>query len=132
MRKTLLFVFALVALLWMPMAKAADPATVAGKWHFVHDTEGGDRDMDAVLEQTADKVSGKWDVSASKKDGDAIAGTFADNQLTLEFAANTEVGPGTLKIKGKLADDGSLVGTWAFADYSGTFKAARTKDEPAK
>jgi hypothetical protein len=72
-------------------------------------------------------------VSDSKKDGDAVAGTYASKKLTLEFPINSEeVGPGTMKVTGQLAADGSLSGDWAFQDYSGTFKATRVKEAPAK
>jgi hypothetical protein len=106
---------------------------VAGKWHFVLDTPGGDREMDSIFEQNAEKVSGKWAVTETKKDGEAVAGTFAGKKLTLEFPINSEeAGPGTMKITGVLADDGTLSGDWGFQDYSGTFKATRVKDTAAK
>jgi hypothetical protein len=98
----------------------------------VFDTEGGDRAFDAILEQSADKVTGKWAVDV-KPNGDPISGTYTGKKLALEFAVSeSEVGPGTMKITGLLAEDGSLSGGWAFQDYSGTYKAIRVKDEPAK
>jgi hypothetical protein len=133
MSKTLLAFFTLIAFTSMPFARAADSATVAGKWHFVLDTEGGDREFDSIFEQSAEKVTGKWAISDERKDGDAVAGTFADKQLTLEFPIQSEVGPGTIKLKGTLADDGGLTGNWVFGDYSGTFKAVRVVEgAPAK
>jgi hypothetical protein len=128
MLKSFWVVLAVVTFLWTPLGKTAEPATVAGKWHFVFDTEGGDRLIDSVFEQNAEKVTGKWDVSGTKKDGDPVAGTFSQNQLTLEFPINSdEAGPGTMTLKGKLADDGTLTGSWGFQTYSGTFKATRGK-----
>lgn len=132
MIKTAFAVLALFALLWTPLARTAEPVTVGGKWHFVLDTPGGDRESDSIFEQDGDKVSGKWGVSESKKDGDPVAGTFAENKLALEFTMNSdEIGPGKMKIKGLLAADGSLTGDWSFQDYSGTFKATRAKDAAA-
>lgn len=123
MTKTLFVLLAFIAFLWTPVASTAESATVAGKWHFVFDTEGGDREFNTIFEQNADKVTGKWDITETKKDGDAVAGTFVDKQLTLEFPVESEVGPGTLKLTGKLGDDNAISGNWSFGDYSGTFKA---------
>ena len=101
---------------------AAAPATVAGKWHFVFFTDGGDRVFEPVFQQDGDKVTGKWAV-----DGD-VKGTFTEGKLNLSFPMNSEeAGPGTLTIKGTLADEG-LAGDWAFNDYTGSFKATRIKD----
>jgi hypothetical protein len=133
MIKSLFVVLAVFAFLWTPHARTAEPATVSGKWHFVFDTEGGDREFDSVLVQSSDKVTGKWAVTETKKDGDAVAGTFSEDQLALEFPINSEeAGPGTLKIIGKLADDGTLSGNWSFTDYSGTFKANRVKEQASR
>ena len=133
MMKTVFALVAVLGFLWVPLARTADSDTVAGKWHFVLDTPGGDRDLDAIFEQTADKVSGKWAIGVGGKDGDPVAGTYSEKKLALEFAFNSpEVGPGTMKINGKLNDDGTLTGDWAFQDYSGTFKATKTVDTPAK
>lgn len=95
-------------------------ASVAGKWHFVLDTEGGDRDYDANFVQDGNKVTGKFGK-------DNVQGTFDDGQLKLEFPVNSEeAGPGTLKITGALASD-ALTGNWEFQQYSGTYKAKRTQ-----
>jgi hypothetical protein len=95
--------------------------TVSGKWHFVLDTEGGDRIVESMFQQDGDQVTGKW--------GSAdVKGTFTEGKLNLEFPMTSEeAGPGTVKIKGALADD-ALSGEWAFNDYTGTFKATRTKE----
>jgi hypothetical protein len=95
--------------------------TVTGKWHFVFSTEGGDRTFDPVFQQNGDQVTGKWGASDVK-------GTLTDGTLSLEFPYNSEEGgPGTLKIKGALAED-ALSGDWAFNDYTGSFKATRVKE----
>lgn len=132
MMKTFLAVLAIMAFLWTPVSRTAEPDTVTGKWHFVLDTQGGDREFDSILDQKDDKVTGKWAVSASNA-GDPVAGTFTDKQLTIAGNIHTEdAGDGALNVKGKLADDGTLSGDWTFGDYSGTFKATRVKDDPAK
>jgi hypothetical protein len=132
MIKSLIAVFAILAFLWTPLTRADEPASVAGKWHFVFDTEGGDRSFDVVLEQNADKITGKWAVDV-KPNGDPVSGTYTDKKLSLEIPlAESEAGPGTMKLTGSLGDDGLLTGGWAFQDYSGTYKATRVKDQPAK
>jgi hypothetical protein len=100
-----------------PLAHAqAQP--ISGKWHFVLQTEGGDRTADPNFLADGDQVTGKW--------GDAdVKGSFKDGKLDLAFPYNSdEAGAGTLKIKGELKD-GALTGTWEFQDYSGSFKATR-------
>lgn len=99
----------------------AQTASVSGKWHFVFQTEDGERNFDATFQQDGDKVTGKW--------GDAdVQGTFTDGKLNLEFQFNSEVGPGTLKLNGQLAED-ALTGNWEFqasgGNYSGTFKGSK-------
>lgn len=97
---------------------AATKADISGKWHFVLQTEGGDREKEATFQQAGNKVTGKWD------DAD-VQGTFDEGELDLEFPVTTEeVGKGTLILKGQAAED-SLTGTWEFQSYSGTFKATR-------
>jgi hypothetical protein len=124
--KNLIAIFVLLAgtALLVPFSAAKgklDAPTVAGKWHFILHTEGGDREIDSMFQVDGDKVSGKWG------NGD-VKGTFADGKLNLEFPFNSdEVGPGTMKIKGALADD-ALAGDWAFNDYAGSFNATRVKE----
>jgi len=99
---------------------AAPKADVSGKWHFVLQTEGGEREREATFQVDGTKVTGKW------ADAD-VQGTFDDGKLNLEFPVTAEeVGKGTLKIKGELAGD-SLTGTWEFQSYEGTFKATRAQ-----
>jgi hypothetical protein len=102
-------------------AKAGNQdAKLDGKWHFVLDTEGGTREVDANLQLDGTKVTGTWGTADVK-------GTFSDGNLSLEFSYNSdEVGPGTMKIDGKLSGD-QMTGNWSFQTYDGTFKATRTK-----
>jgi hypothetical protein len=97
--------------------------TIDGKWHFVLDTPGGDREMDAEFTTDADgKVTGKF----GKTD---VAGTFKDGHLALEFSMTSEESGETaaMKIDGKLDDTMALAGTWEFSAYNGAFKASHPK-----
>jgi hypothetical protein len=112
-------VLAAMACLALVLPVSAAPRDdISGKWHFVLQTEGGDREREATFQQTGDKVTGKWD------DAD-VQGTFDHGKLDLEFPVTAqEVGKGTLILKGEAAED-SLTGTWEFQSYRGTFKATR-------
>lgn len=104
---------------------------VDGKWHFVLQTPGGEREVDADF--TVDKdgnVTGKW--------GNADAtGTYKDGKLSLNFQFTSDEAGVTdaMKIDGKLDETVALGGDWAFSEYNGTFKATRpgatTAAEPA-
>lgn len=108
---TLAFPFAL------PQAKAQS-TDISGSWHFVIQTEGGERTADPKFQLEGQNVTGKWD----KAD---VKGTFINGVLDLAFPyTSEEAGPGTLKIKGEVKD-GTLTGTWQFQEYTGTFKATR-------
>jgi hypothetical protein len=116
--KYMMAVAAIACLALLSPVSATPKTDISGKWHFVLQTEGGDREKEATFQQAGNKVTGKWD------DAD-VQGTFDDGKLDLEFPVVTdEVGKGTLKIKGQAAED-SLTGTWEFQSYSGTFKATR-------
>lgn len=118
---------------WMAMALAilvvgrpaaiADDTGITGKWHFVMDTPGGDREMDAEFAVDADgKVTGKYDKTP-------VAGTYKDGKMDLSFEMTSEESGETsqLKLVGKLDDTGTLTGTWEFSSYNGTFKATHPK-----
>ena len=95
---------------------------VSGKWQFAFETGGGDkREESATFQQDGAKVTGKF----ANAD---VQGTFKDGDLDLSFPFTSEAAgsSGTLKIKGKLAED-TLKGTWDFEEYSGTFTATRVK-----
>jgi hypothetical protein len=116
--KCIMAVIAMACLAFFSPLRAAPKADISGKWHFVLQTEGGDREKEATFQQAGNKVTGKWD------DAD-VQGTFDDGKLDLEFPVTSEeVGKGMLKLKGQAAED-SLTGTWEFQSYSGTFKATR-------
>jgi hypothetical protein len=112
------FMILAVLVLALPPHVTAQTADIAGQWHFVIQTEGGERTADPTFQLEGENVTGKWD----KAD---VKGTFSNGRLDLAFAYNSdEAGPGTLKIKGQL-QDGTLTGTWEFQDYTGSFKASR-------
>lgn len=94
---------------------------INGKWHFVLQTPGGDREVDADFTVDTDgNVTGKW--------GDAdVSGTWKDGKLSLSFPfTSDEVGvTAPMKIDGKLDETAALTGDWAFSEYDGTFKASR-------
>jgi flagellar basal body rod protein FlgG len=101
----------------------ASNAGINGKWHFVMDTPGGDREMDAEFTVDADgKVTGKYGITD-------VAGTYKDGKLDLNFQMTSEESGQTaaLKLVGKLDETAVLVGTWEFSEYNGTFKATRPK-----
>ena len=97
---------------------------IDGKWHFVLDTPGGDREIEAQFAVGPDgKVTGKF--------GDTdVAGTYKDGRMDLLFTMTSEESGETadMKMTGKVDDQNSLTGDWEFSAYSGTFKATRPKD----
>ena len=102
---------------------AVASAGVGGKWHFVLETPGGDREADSELTVDPDgKVTGTFGAAA-------VTGTYKDGQLDLEFQfTSDELGEtSALKISGKLDESSALAGTWEFSSYNGTFKANRPK-----
>ena len=126
MKKSLLVVLAMVCLIsGRQIANAQTASTqdagINGKWHFVMDTPGGDREMDAEFTVAADgKVTGKYGITD-------VAGTYKDGKLDLNFQMTSEESGQTaaLKLVGKLDETAALVGTWEFSEYDGTFKATR-------
>jgi len=121
-KKFLVAVGMVCLIMGRPMAHPQD-AGVNGKWHFVMETPGGGREMDADFTVSADgKVTGSW----GKSD---VAGTYKDGKLDLSFPTTSEETGETaaLKLVGKLDDAGALVGTWEFTVWGGAFKATRPK-----
>lgn len=104
-----------------PVASAQD-SPINGKWHFVLDTPGGDREVDGDFTVGQDgKVTGKWATTD-------VAGTYKEGQLDLNFQFTSDEAGETapMKISGKLDESiAALVGTWEFSSYSGAFKATR-------
>jgi hypothetical protein len=104
---------------------AATPAATAnginGQWHFVLETPGGDREVDADFTVDNDgNVTGKWGPSD-------VAGTYKEGKLDLTFPfTSDEVGTtADMKITGKLDESAALAGDWEFSEYNGTYKATR-------
>ena len=83
--KKFLVVAAAVVFLVMgrPVANAQDTG-VTGKWHFVFETPGGDREVEADFTVDTDgNVTGKWGASD-------VAGTYKDGKLALDFQFTSE------------------------------------------
>jgi len=96
---------------------------INGKWHFVFDTQGGDREFNAEFSVDADgNVTGIWEKAP-------VAGTFKDGHLLMVFDTTSEEANETapLHLDGKLDDSNTITGTWQFSSYDGTFKAAHPK-----
>jgi hypothetical protein len=123
--KKFLVVAAAMACLFMGCQIAnAQNTGIQGKWHFVMDTPGGDREIDAEFSVAADgNVTGKW---GGKTD---VAGTYKDGTMDLSFTTTSEESGQTapLHLVGKLDSTGALIGTWEFTAYNGTLKATRPK-----
>lgn len=122
-RLILVVIVMLGAVLLTRTAVSAADAGITGKWHFVMDTPGGDREMDAEFAVDPDgKVTGNYNKTA-------VAGTFKDGKMDLSFEMTSEESgeTGPLKLVGKVDDAGTLTGTWEFSSYAGTFKAMRPK-----
>jgi hypothetical protein len=121
LKSRLLLVMLAVIIAALPPRSTAQNPTIAGKWHFVVETEGGERIVDPVFQLDGDRVTGKWNTADVKV-------TFSGGKLDLAFPYNSEeAGEGTLKIKGELKGD-TLTGTCEFEGYTGIFKATRTPD----
>jgi hypothetical protein len=121
LRKLLVIAAALLCLGMGRTVLHAQDAGINGKWHFVLETQGGDREVDADFTVDNDgNVTGKW--------GNAdVAGTYKEGKVSLNFQfTSDEVGiTSAMKIDGKLDDTAALAGDWAFSEYNGTFKATR-------
>jgi hypothetical protein len=127
--KKLFAVIALIAglMIGSTMAQAqaggAPAGGINGKWHFVLDTPGGDRESEADFTIDADgKVTGMWGKSS-------VAGTFRDGKLSLAFQMTADETGETaeMKLTGTLDDKSILTGKWQFSAYDGTFTASRPK-----
>lgn len=127
MRKLLVLAAAVVCLMMGSSYLHAQDAGIAGKWHFVLATPGGDREVDADLTVDNDgNVTGKWGPAD-------VAGTYKEGKLALKFPfTSDEVGTtADMNIDGKADDAGGLGGDWTFSEYNGTFQAKRPSAVPA-
>jgi len=109
----------LCALTLCTPSQLAAESNLDGRWQFVLDTPGGERDVDVLFKVDGDQVTGKWD----KED---LKGSYqgSDLQLSFEITPEETGEKGTLVIKGKVDGD-NITGTWAFGEYNGDFKANR-------
>jgi hypothetical protein len=122
-RTTILGATALACMVLM-VATLAAADDIGGSWHFVLQTDGGEREVDASLKVDGGQVTGKF------ADAD-VKGTSKDGAIELAFPFNSsEAGQGTMSIKGALVS-GALSGAWEFAGYSGTFNAKRPSKNSA-
>jgi hypothetical protein len=117
MRSRVLSVVALLAV--VAGFQTLHAADVAGKWQFVLQTDGGQREVMADFKVDGEKVTGTWGSTE-------VQGTFKDGKLELSFPfVSTEGGiSATIVIKGQLEGD-AITGSWTFGDYAGQFKANR-------
>jgi hypothetical protein len=97
----------------------AAQSNLDGRWQFVLDTPGGERDVDVLFKVDGDQVTGKWD----KED---LKGSYqgSDLQLSFEITPEETGEKGMLTIRGKVDGD-NITGTWEFGEYKGDFKANR-------
>lgn len=126
MKKILVIAAAMVCLVTGRQLAHGQDAGINGKWHFVLETPGGDREVDADLAVDSDgNVTGKWGPAD-------VAGTYKDGKLALDFQfTSEEVGAtAAMKIDGKLDETAALTGNWAFTEYNGTYKATRPGAAP--
>jgi hypothetical protein len=124
MKKFLVAVAAIVCLMTGALFVKAQNSGISGKWHFVLDTPGGDRDVDAEFTVDAEgKVTGTFGKTAA-------AGIFKDGNLDMTFDMTAEETGETaqMKLVGKLDAPSTLTGKWQFSSYDGSFKAARPKN----
>ena len=107
-----------------PAAPAAgQDQRINGKWHFVFDTGGGDRDFSAEFTVDAQgNVTGTWEKAPA-------TGTYKDGHLLMVFDVTSEEANETapLHLDGQMDDSGSITGTWQFSSYDGAFKAVHPK-----
>jgi len=105
-----------------PPAGAQDKR-IEGKWHFVFDTAGGDRDFSAEFSVDAQgNVTGTWEKAPA-------TGTYKDGHLLMVFDVTSDEANETapLHLDGQMDDSGSITGTWQFSSYDGAFKAVHPK-----
>jgi hypothetical protein len=102
---------------------ATQDKRLEGKWHFVFDTQGGDREFEAEFFVDPDgKVTGTWDKTP-------VAGTYKDGHMQLAFETTSQEANETaqLQLDGKIDDSSTITGSWVFSSYDGAFKATHPK-----
>jgi hypothetical protein len=104
-------------------SQAKQDQRINGKWHFVFDTQGGDREFDAEFSVDADgNITGTWNNKPA-------TGTYKNGHLQMAFDTYSEEAneTATLKLDGQLDDSEAITGNWSFSSYDGTFKATHPK-----
>ena len=96
---------------------------INGKWHFVFDTSGGERDANAEFTVDAEgNVTGTWEKVPA-------TGTYKDGHLVMNFDVTAEDlnETATLHLDGQMDDSNTITGTSTFSSYDATFKATHPK-----
>ena len=104
-------------------APATQDKRINGKWHFVFDTSGGDREANAEFTVDAEgNVTGTWEKAPA-------TGTYKDGHLLMAFDTYSEEAneTATLHLDGKFDDTNTLTGNWTLSSYEGAFKATHPK-----
>ena len=103
-----------------PAAPAAgQDQRINGKWHFVFDTSGGDREANAEFTVDAEgNVTGTWEKAPA-------TGTYKEGHLLMAFDVTAEDlnETATLHLDGQMDDSNTITGTSTFSSYDATFKA---------
>jgi len=126
LRRFLIIAAALLCLAGGRAVAQTQEKGIDGKWHFVLETPGGEREVDADFTVNSEGlVTGKWG-------GTDVSGTYKDGKLALDFQFTSEEAGTTaaMKIDGKLDENAALTGDWSFSEYNGTYKATRPSTEP--
>ena len=112
--------FAVVVLAGLLLGGVALASEIDGAWTFVFQTDGGERMLPMTFQVTGREVSG------TTQGETPVKGTYADNELLLDFPFySEETGiSGNLQIRGK-HKEGKISGDWSFVEYSGTFTATK-------
>jgi len=96
---------------------------INGKWHFVFDTSGGDREANAEFTVDAEgNVTGTWEKAPA-------TGTYKEGHLLMAFDVTAEDlnETATLHLDGQMDDSNTITGTSTFSSYDATFKATHPK-----
>jgi len=103
--------------------QASQDKRINGKWHFVFDTSGGDREANAEFTVDAEgNVTGIWEKVPA-------TGTYKDGHLLMTFDVTAEDLNETaaLHLDGQMDDSNTITGTSTFSSYDATFKATHPK-----